>query len=94
MEVSFFVLKNETCASHDFSIKELAKIIENTTLIQSRNISPTQNSYASIFFILSLRVNHRNRVDRFCFSVKVNINNVAVVSWESERYETVTLRSV
>ncbi|WZZ32815.1 hypothetical protein YC2023_016216 [Brassica napus] len=31
--------------------------------------------------------------DRFCFSVMVNINNAAVVFWESERYETVTLRA-
>ncbi|WZZ16423.1 hypothetical protein YC2023_109512 [Brassica napus] len=41
---------------------------------------------------LNLRVHHRNRVDRFCFSVMVNRNNAAVVSSESERHETVTLR--
>ncbi|WZZ32086.1 hypothetical protein YC2023_015487 [Brassica napus] len=42
----------------------------------------------------SLRVHHRNRVNRFCFSVVVNRNNAAVVSWESECRETVTLRRV
>ncbi|WZY72767.1 hypothetical protein YC2023_005007 [Brassica napus] len=31
------------------------------------------------------------RFDRFCFSVMVNRNNAAVVSWESERHKTVTL---
>ncbi|WZZ07868.1 hypothetical protein YC2023_093789 [Brassica napus] len=41
---------------------------------------------------LFLRVHHRNRFDRFCFSVMVNRNNAAVVSWESERHKTVTLR--
>ncbi|WZY83643.1 hypothetical protein YC2023_030027 [Brassica napus] len=42
----------------------------------------------------SLRVHHRNRFDRFCFSVMVNRNNAAVVSWESERHKTVTLRGL
>ncbi|WZZ47194.1 hypothetical protein YC2023_043453 [Brassica napus] len=35
-------------------------------------------------------VHHRKRFDRFCFSVMVNRNNAAVVSWESERHATVT----
>ena len=32
--------------------------------------------------------------NRLCFSVMVNRNNIAVVSWESKRYETVTLQDV
>ncbi|WZZ17899.1 hypothetical protein YC2023_110988 [Brassica napus] len=45
-------------------------------------------------YLIPLRVHHRNRFDRFCFSVMVNRNNAAVVSWESERHKTVTLRGV
>ncbi|WZZ27656.1 hypothetical protein YC2023_011057 [Brassica napus] len=35
-----------------------------------------------------------SQVDRLCLSVMVNRNNAAVISWESERHETVTLRGV
>ena len=49
-----FVLKNETCASHYFSIKSLASIIEKkyTNNTETKD-SPTENSYASIFFLVS-----------------------------------------
>ena len=61
---------------------------------KEKNNSPIMNSYVYLFFILSLRVQHKIRIYRLCFSVMVNRNNDAVVSWESERYKTVTLRGV
>ncbi|WZY93035.1 hypothetical protein YC2023_065364 [Brassica napus] len=61
---------------------------QKTVSLLFSNKSPANCLHCLIF----LRVHHRNRFDRFCFSVMVNRNNAAVVSWESERHKTVTLR--
>ena len=49
-------------------------------MINIKKIFPLRIVMLVFFFFLSMRVHHRNRFDRFCFSVMVNGNNDAVVS--------------
>jgi len=101
---SFHHNDNSTLIEYSIMVTMYVLLFESykTTLVLSfRNMDSYDQQQQNhplleyfFFFFLSLRVHHRNMVDWFCFSVMVNRNNAAVVSWESERHETVTLRGV